>query len=57
MKRENAINVIKKLPRHFKMEELFERLVLIESIEQGLTQLRKKKTIPQSTIKTTIKSW
>ncbi len=36
MKKESAIDTIKELPNEFELEDLIERLIVIEKVEQGL---------------------
>lgn len=57
MKRDKAIETVKELPNEFELEELLERLVFIEKVEQGLTQLEEGKTIPHSEVKEMVKKW
>jgi len=37
MKRDKALDTIKELPKEFELEELLEKLVFVEKIEQGLS--------------------
>ena len=39
MKRDKAIETVKEFPQEFDLEELIERLVLVEKIEKGLQQI------------------
>lgn len=57
MKRDKAINTINELPKEFELEVLFEKLVFVEKVEQGLAQLKKGKTIPHEKVKETVKKW
>ena len=57
MKRDKAIDTVKELPKEFELEDLIERLVVIEKVEQGLTQLKNGKTISHSKAKEITKKW
>lgn len=57
MKRDKAIDTVKKLPKEFELESLIERLVFVEKVEQGLTQLKKGKTVPHEKVKEIVKKW
>lgn len=39
MKRERALEIINEFPQEFKLEELIERLVFVDKVEQGLQQI------------------
>lgn len=45
MKREKAMNIVKEMPEEFELETLIEKLVFIEKVEQGLTQLKTGHTL------------
>ena len=57
MKREKAIEAIKELPKEFELEQLLEKLVFVEKVEQGLIQVKEKKTIPHNKVKEIVKKW
>ncbi|MCX6319595.1 MAG: hypothetical protein NTW29_20120 [Bacteroidetes bacterium] len=57
MKRDKVIDTIKELPKQFELEELLERLVFVEKVEQGLAQVKKKKTVAHSKVKELVKKW
>ncbi len=57
MKRETVIDTVKDFPKEFKLEDLIKKLVVIEEIEQGLTQLNKSKTVSHSKVKEIVKKW
>ena len=57
MKRDKAIDTVKELPKEFELEDLIEKLVVIEKVEQGLAQLKKGKTITQEKVKEIAKKW
>jgi predicted transcriptional regulator len=55
--REKVINTIKDLPDSFTIDELIDRLILIEKIEQGLEQSAEGKVIPHEEVKKIIEKW
>jgi hypothetical protein len=55
MKRDKVIDAVKELPKEFKLEELLERLVFVEKVEQGLAQLKKGKTVAHNKVKEMVK--
>ncbi len=57
MKRDKALDTIKELPKEFELEELLEKLVFVEKIEQGLSQLKKKETISHTKVKEIARKW
>ena len=57
MKRDKAIDTVKELPKEFEIEDLIERLVVIEKVEQGLAQWKKGKTVTHEKAKEIAKKW
>ena len=57
MKREQAINTINELPKEFDVDELLERLVFIDKVQQGMTQVKLKKTVSHDAVKKLVKKW
>ncbi len=57
MKREKAIEAVKELPLEFNLEELMEKLVFVEKVENGLKQLEEGKTVDHSQVKEMVKKW
>ena len=57
MNREKAIETIKEFPQEFDLDELMERLVFVEKVENGLVQLREEKTIYHQEVKELVKKW
>jgi predicted transcriptional regulator len=55
--REKVINTIKDLPDSFTIDELIDRLILIEKVEQGLEQSVEGKVIPHEEVKKIIEKW
>jgi hypothetical protein len=45
------------LPQEFELEELLEKLVFAQKVEDGLTQLKEGKTVPHEKVKETTKTF
>jgi hypothetical protein len=45
MKRQNVINALKELPGEFPLDDLMERLIVIEKIDKGLRDVKEKRTM------------
>ena len=57
MKREKAIDTLKDLPKEFELDELLEKLVFIEKVEQGIAQAKKKQVVSHAKVKELVKKW
>ena len=57
MRREKALDTIKELPPEFELEELIEKLVFIEKVEEGLKQLEDEKTVSHEKVKERVTKW
>ena len=57
MKREKVIATVNYPPQEFEMEELLEKLIFVEKIENGLKQLDSGQVVPNDAIKEIIKKW
>lgn len=57
MKRDKVIETVKELPTEFELEELMERLIFIEKVEEGLKQLEKGQTKTHEQVKELVKKW
>ena len=51
MKRDKAIDIIKEMPKEFKLEELLEKLIFIDRVEGGLNQLASNKVVSHEAVK------
>ena len=49
--------IIKKLPNKFSIEELFDKIILLQKIETGLEQSAKGETFSTQTAKKKLKKW
>ena len=57
MRREKVLNTINEFPQEFELEDLIEKLIFIEKVEQGLNQLDEDKTVSHQTVKEIVKKW
>ena len=57
MKRQNVINALKELPGEFPLNDLMERLVVIDKIDAGLRDVKEKKTLSHEKVKREIAKW
>jgi len=57
MERDKVIDAVKKLPQEFDLEQLMEKLIFIEKVEQGLKQIDEGKTTDHAKVKEMIKKW
>ena len=55
--RDKVINSIKDLPDSFTIDELIDRLIFIEKVEQGLKQSGEGKVIPHDEVGKIIEKW
>jgi predicted transcriptional regulator len=55
--KEKVINSVAALPEQFSIDDLVERLILIEKIELGIDQTQKGMTFTIEEVKEKIKSW
>ncbi len=57
MRKKSIIKVINDLPSNVKLDEVIERLVVLEKIEAGLNDLKEGKTISHESVKRRVKKW
>jgi hypothetical protein len=57
MKKDLLVNVVNELPKEFVLEDLMEKLVVLEKIEAGLDDIKNGKTISHEKVKKEIKKW
>lgn len=56
MTKQTVINILAALPEEFELDDLIEKLLFVERIEQGLQQLDKGETKSHSQVKNNLKS-
>lgn len=57
MTKEAVRNVLKKFPNEFTLEELMERLIVIEKIDEGLKDSEAGNLISHKDLKKDVKKW
>lgn len=57
MTRETINQAISSLPQNFDLDDLVERLIFIEKVEEGLTQLDRGESKTQEEVEQLVKSW
>jgi hypothetical protein len=57
MNKDKAIDALKGFPQEFELEELIEKLILVEKVEKGLQQISENKTITHEKVKEIVKKW
>jgi predicted transcriptional regulator len=57
MKREKVIATINELPQEFELEELLEKLVFVEKVDNGLRQLETGQVKSHERVKEIVKKW
>ena len=56
--KQQVIESIQQLPEQFSIDELIERVIVLEKIERGLMQSQKGETVPDSDLeKTKLSKW
>ena len=57
MTRETVNQAISSLPQNFDLDALVERLIFIEKVEEGLSQLDRGESRTQEEVEQLVKSW
>ncbi|MBP6731113.1 MAG: hypothetical protein KA149_03585 [Chitinophagales bacterium] len=57
MKKGTVIDTMNDLPEKFELDELIEKLLLVEKVEKGLSQLDSGKTKTHSEVKKIVAGW
>lgn len=57
MKKSTAISVIEELPKEFEFDILLEKLVVIEKIDKGLSDVKSGKVLSHDSVKRMVKKW
>lgn len=51
------MDTVKELPQEFELEDLLEKLVFAQKVEDGLKQLQAGKTLAHEKVKEIVKKW
>jgi len=57
MKREKVLEALKELPKEFDLDVLLEKLVFVEKVNEGLSQIKKGNTITHDKVKESVLKW
>lgn len=57
MKKTTVINTLNEFPKEFQLDELLEKLIIIDKIEVGLKESKEGKTISHVDAKKAISKW
>ena len=57
MKKTAVLNALNELPKEFKLDELLERLLVLEKIEEGLLEAKAGRTVTHENAKKIIAKW
>lgn len=57
LKKEKVIQSLQDLPEEFSLDDIVEKLILLEKIEIGLTQVNSGKVISHSDARKKLKKW
>jgi hypothetical protein len=57
MTKESAATAIKEMPQEFELDDLIEKLIFIEKVEEGLKQVDEGKKIPLDEVKKIVREW
>lgn len=57
MKRNKVIETVKEMPSEFELDDLMEKLVFIEKVEQGLRDVEEGKTVSHEEVAKQFKKW
>ncbi len=57
MTKETILAAVQALPEQISLNELIERLILVEKIEKGREQSRLGQTVSQEEVKQLVKTW
>ncbi len=57
MKKTTVIDALNKFPKEFNLDDLLERLVVIEKIDDGLKDVKEGKVVAHDDVKKLINKW
>lgn len=57
MTKEKVIETIEKMPEHFELDMLMEKLLFIEKVEKGLEQIKKGEVTSHEDVKKMVDKW
>ncbi len=57
MRKQSLVNIINELPKEFDLDQLMERLIVIEKIEKGLEDVKTGETVPHEKVLKMVAKW
>ena len=57
MRKQSLVNIINELPKEFDLDQLMERLIVIEKIEEGLEDVKSGDTVPHEKVLKMVAKW
>ncbi|MEQ9288110.1 MAG: hypothetical protein RIG77_14435 [Cyclobacteriaceae bacterium] len=57
MNKQVVIDSVNEMPQNFELDELFERLLVIEKIERGRADVKQKRTLTHELAKKELQKW
>jgi predicted transcriptional regulator len=57
MKKSAVISTLNEFPKEFALEDLLEKLIVIEKIDEGLKDMKEGKTISHESVKKMVNRW
>lgn len=57
MKKTTVMNTISTLPKEFSLDDLIEKLLVIDKIEEGMKDIKEGRVISHEKLKKEIKKW
>ncbi len=57
MTKDSAVTAIKEMPQEFELDDLIEKLIFIEKVEEGLKQIDEGKKIPLDEVRKIVREW
>jgi hypothetical protein len=57
IRKESAATAIREMPQEVELDDLIEKLIFIEKVEEGLKQVDEGKKIPLDEVKKIVREW
>lgn len=57
MKKSTIINTLNEFPKEFDLDDLLERLIVIEKIDEGMAEAKTGKTVSHDKVKKMVAKW
>lgn len=57
MTKDMVLDSLAKMPNEFPLEDLLERLIFVQKVEEGLSQSERGETVPLAEVKQRLRKW